>query len=234
MGQTWVKTERSTSGPCARECAGGREAIVEALGRQDTEDELAWPCLDDVLWAEAIITSRAFYLSNVVEDDGDDDDDDDEEGDDRDDREADGVEPDDEIDERNYEFIKALNAEDDDDDDDDDVNAADDDGVQDDDDDTFEAFGGAAVDGEGGKIRGGGDDDPWETGDTFLALVPWADALNHDVNAGPEACLTYYPAGKEVHSIPFIRDYLLIVYPVHIHSIPFRSRAPHVYSAQRV
>jgi hypothetical protein len=39
------------------------------------------------------------------------------------------------------------------------------------DDDTFEAFGGGAT-----------ADDPWETGGTFLALVPWADALNHDVD----------------------------------------------------
>jgi hypothetical protein len=44
------------------ECAADRHAIVDALGRQGTGDESAWPCLDDVLWAEAIITSRGGAL----------------------------------------------------------------------------------------------------------------------------------------------------------------------------
>ena len=61
--------------------------------------------------------------------------------------------------------------------------------------DAFEAFGGgnadtsAAFGGGGGEGSGGGGG-----GGTFLALVPWADALNHDADAGGGAVLTYHPA----------------------------------------
>jgi hypothetical protein len=152
------------SGPWSTECAEDRDAIVRALGGQDTDDELAWPCLDDVLWAEAVITSRAFYLSTGEEAQVDED--------------GDGYEGDDGFevgdDAKQYSFIEDLNAEDGTDGVDDP-----DDGDNGGDDDTFAAFGGAARDTD--------DDDPWENQGTFLALVPWADALNHDVDAGPEA-----------------------------------------------
>jgi len=57
--------------------------------------------------------------------------------------------------------------------------------------DTFAAFGGGGGSGGGGS---GGGDGGGDGGGTFLALVPWADALNHDVDAGGGAVLTYDPA----------------------------------------
>ena len=169
------------------ECVRDRDAIVGALARsgsdasvwededeeeeeeeeeeahrhttdQETDLSAAWPSLDDVLWAQAIITSRAFYLSRVAAGEDADVDAEDSPG------AAEGAPG---------EFT----------------------GRTDLDPDVFEAFGGGQP----------WEDDPWETPDTFLALVPWADALNHDVEAGPEALLTYNPT-TQVAEIIATRD----------------------------
>ena len=130
--------------------------IADALGGAP-ECDFPPPTVDDVLWAASIIHSRAFHLSRRDDDEDDEDEDDDDERD---------VSFDD--DERGR-FVRRRRIGDASFDSDPSSSSVSDD-------DTFEAFGGAPIDDDSYLNVALSVDD--EDG-SFLALVPWADALNH-------------------------------------------------------
>ena len=164
-GSPTLRRLESAKVRCARDC----EAIADALGGAP-ECDFPPPTVDDVLWAASIIHSRAFHLSRRDDDEDDEDEDDDDERDVSFDDDEWDVSFDD--DERDVSF-------------DSDPSSSSVSG-----DDTFEAFGGAPIDDDSYLDVALSVDD--EDG-SFLALVPWADALNHSSDAGASSTLSWDP-----------------------------------------
>ena len=178
--------------------AADKIAIVSALaaneGETATLPSVRHLTIEDVLWATAIVSSRAFYLENV---DAFDESDDSDESDETDDKNS-GDFRDDGGDDAEFETVFAFGSDDFDDDDDDWS-------YDDDDKDVFEAFGGAPEQKRGddkGEEERDVFDETMDDGDDFglakkksvsaLALVPWADALNHSPRASAVASLRFY------------------------------------------
>lgn len=144
-------------------CARDRDAIADALD-DAPECDFPRPTVDDVLWAASIINSRAFHLTERDENEDDDDD----------------VEWDVSFDSDPWTSSSTSSSWDDSFDPDPSSSS----------DDTFEAFGGALVYDDSYL------DDAFPVDDddgSFLALVPWADALNHSSDAGESSTLSWDP-----------------------------------------
>ena len=130
-------------------CREDFDALAVACGDAGTTP----PKLEDVTWARAMISSRAFYLESDDDGDGYGDEwwDEEEDEDEEEEEEEDGEWPD------PSELDPGL-----------------------DDDDEFEAFGGV----DDAPI-----DDTYRRTGAFVALVPWADALNHSPGADGRSVL---------------------------------------------
>ena len=175
--------------------AEDKMAIVSALaaneGETATLPSVRNMTIEDVLWATAIISSRAFYLENVDAFAAGD------ECDEMDETKNENDESDfgDDGDDAEFETVFAFGSDDFDDDDDDWS-------YDDDDEDVFEAFGGDRKRGEGedkGEEERDVFDETIDDDDDFglaksvgaMALVPWADALNHSPRASAVASLRF-------------------------------------------
>ena len=176
--------------------AADKIAIISALaaneGETATLPSVRHLTIEDVLWATAIVSSRAFYLENVDAVDESDESDESNETDDKNSGDfRDGG------DDAEFETVFACGSDDFDDDDDDWS-------YDDDDEDVFEAFGGAPEQKRGddkGEEERDVFDETMDDGDDFglaknksvsaLALVPWADALNHSPRASAVASLRF-------------------------------------------
>ena len=197
------------------ECVADHDALIAAIEKTSSEKKsiAKTPNLLDVVWANAIVASRAFYLENVdgISGDGEEDDDDYDETD-YDETDCDARSDDDYDLSHEFEIMNAGDGSDEDDFDD--FDAFDDDTLlfHDDDEDVFDPKK------SNGKNAESFDDDAYFMEDTDqdsdagttvtsnttsnttsnpartsrgIALVPWADSLNHSPDCGDASRLRW-------------------------------------------